>query len=121
MRGVIPNLTVGSLFRIKHEGRYSENKFRSIIPNGQYFEPRIRGVIPRITIIFRAIFPVKFSFCACFTLKYLSTNWTCNVSNIFNAIFEKKKVTVVAPTVYDGRAPSHVPYLTSWCYTKKRN
>ena len=48
MRGVIPNLTVGSLFRIKHEGRYSENKFRSIILEGQYSESRIRGVIPRI-------------------------------------------------------------------------
>ena len=47
-RVVIPNLTVGSLFRIKHEGRYSENKFRSIIPKGQYSEPRIRGLIPRI-------------------------------------------------------------------------
>ena len=45
---VIPNLTVVSLFRIKHEGRYSENKLRSIIPKGQYSETRIRGVIPRI-------------------------------------------------------------------------
>ena len=33
--------------------------------------------------------------------------------------FSLSNVTVVAPTVYDGRAPSHVPYLPSWCYTKE--
>ena len=62
MRGVIPNLTVGSLFRIKHEGRYSENKFRSIILEGQYSESRIRGIIPRIRFylfIYSFIFYLK--------------------------------------------------------------
>ena len=79
MRGVIPNLTVGSLFRIKHEGRYSEfnsriiipnqawgryseNKFRSIILEGQYSESRIRCAIPRIRFylfIYSFIFYLK--------------------------------------------------------------
>ena len=43
------------------------------------------------------------------SLWYLSFRYTFSLSN----------VTVVAPTVYDGRAPSHVPYLPSWCYTKE--